>query len=119
MAKVFVWKDKKGENEVVKGVTRTVLAKGEKLEIFLYDKEPGVVSPEHSHEHELIGLLIKGRQKAILNGEEVTIEPGMAYYIPGGELHGPFTTIGSEHSITLDIVSPPRNIEWRSGKKIE
>jgi quercetin dioxygenase-like cupin family protein len=94
-----------------------ILAQGENIQVIQYIKKPGGITPEHSHPEELIGILIKGKQESVLNGKKVTILPGMGYYIPPNENHGPFTNISDETSITLDIVSPPRIMDEDKPKK--
>lgn len=111
MAIIFEWKDASaGEGMKQETMRRTgrVLAQGKDIQIIRYDKEPGGVTPEHSHPEELIGILIKGKQEAILNGQKVTIEAGMGYLIPPNENHGPFTNVSDETCVSLDIVTPPR-----------
>lgn len=111
MAIIFEWKDAAMEEGVKQEAMRRtgrILAQGKDIQIIRYDKEPGGVTPEHSHPEELIGILIKGKQEAILNGERVSIAAGMGYYIPANENHGPFTNVGDETCVTLDIVTPPR-----------
>lgn len=117
MAVIFNWKGAAAEDEVKPGLVRIILAQGKGIQIIRYDKEPGGTTPEHSHSEELIGLLIAGKQEATLNGQRVTILPGMGYYIPANELHGPFTNVGDETCISLDIVSPPRTVEAYRPKK--
>jgi hypothetical protein len=104
MGIVFKWRDAVAEEEVKSGTNRKILAVGKGIQIIRYDKESGGVTPEHSHPEELIGILIKGKQEAILNGEKMTILP--------------FTNVGDETCVTLDIVSPPRISEaYKKNKK--
>lgn len=117
MAIIFKWQDAVADEEVKPGTKRIVLSQGKSIQIIRYDKEGGGITPEHSHPEELIGILIKGKQEATLNGEKVTLLPGMGYYIPANEKHGPFTNVGGETCVTLDIVSPPRTAEAYKEKK--
>jgi len=117
MADIFKWQDVATDEEVKPGTKRRILARGKSIQIIVYDKEKGGVTPEHSHPEELIGILIMGKQEAVLNGEKVTIQAGMGYYIPANEKHGPFTNVGEETCVTLDIVSPPRTMETYKNKK--
>ena len=115
MASLFQWQEAISEEEVKPGTTRRVgrlLAHGKDIQLIRYDRAPGGVTPEHRHPEELIGIVIQGKQEAVLNGKKVSITAGMGYYIPADEKHGPFVNIGDETCITLDIVSPPRVFEF-------
>ena len=111
MATVFQWQEAISEEEVKPGMTQRVgklLAHGKDIQLIRYDRAPGGVTPEHSHPEELIGIMIKGRQEAVINGERVTITAGIGYHVPANEKHGPFINVGDETCISLGILSPPR-----------
>jgi len=92
--------------EVMKGVTRYILLSGEKLMVVYYEIEPGVIFPEHSHPHEQMGYIIKGKAEYKAGGKVKIAEAGAAYYFPSNEKHQ-ITTL-DEKSVFLDIFSPPR-----------
>jgi quercetin dioxygenase-like cupin family protein len=53
----------------------------------IFDVEPGVKTPHHSHwwEHEIYVMAGKGVVEA--GGQRVAVQEGMVVYIPGGEEH--------------------------------
>ncbi len=68
------------------GVTiRTCAA--EKMMMSLVDLEPHSVVAEHSHPHEQVGLILKGRATFFVGGEQKTLGPGDMYRAPGGTPH--------------------------------
>jgi len=78
----------------------------EKVMMSLVDVEPHAVVEEHSHPHEQVGMLLEGRARFIIGGEEKTLEAGDLYRIPGGVRH---KVIGLETSArALDIFYPVR-----------
>jgi len=65
----------------------------------------GAAVPPHSHPHEQIGLLLKGRQRLTIGERTIEIEAGSTYVIPGGMLHSAVALAESE---AIDVFSPPR-----------
>ena len=68
------------------GVTIRTCA-GEKMMMSLVDLEPHSVVEEHSHPHEQVGLILKGRATFFVGGEQKTLGPGDMYRAPGGVRH--------------------------------
>jgi quercetin dioxygenase-like cupin family protein len=78
----------------------------EKVMMSLVDIEPHAVVEEHSHPHEQVGMVLEGRARFLIGGEEKTLGPGDQYRIPGGVRH---KVIGLEEPCrALDIFCPVR-----------
>jgi quercetin dioxygenase-like cupin family protein len=79
---------------------------GEKLMMSYVTLEPRSVVAEHSHPHEQMGILLKGRAIFIIGGVEKTLQAGDRYYMPSNVPHKVITL--DEPSIALDVFHPPR-----------
>jgi len=87
------------------GVVRQMLH-GERLMICRLTIAPGVETPPHSHVHEQITIVEKGRVRYVLGGDERIFGPGDVVVLPGGFWHG--ATVLDEEVVLLDIFSPIR-----------
>jgi quercetin dioxygenase-like cupin family protein len=68
---------------------------------------PGYTVPIHSHEHEQIGMVYRGKAKLRIGDEERFVKQGDFFSIPSGTPHGD-TCIGDEPFVMLDIFYPIR-----------
>jgi quercetin dioxygenase-like cupin family protein len=78
----------------------------EKMMMALVDLAPHSVVTEHQHPHEQVGMILKGRVKFIIGGEERLLQAGDWYLIPGGVRHKVITL--EEPAQALDVFAPPR-----------
>ena len=60
---------------------------GEKMMLSLVEFQPGAVVEEHSHPHEQMGMLLEGRARFFVGGEERILSPGDMWRIPGDVKH--------------------------------
>lgn len=98
--------------EAVDGVHLAVLAGADRMNVQGFEIEPGARVPEHSHEHEQTGVLYQGELVFFVDGEELPLEPGDTYAIPGGEPHA-VENRGDETAVGIDTFGPPReNPSW-------
>ncbi|MDQ3801081.1 MAG: cupin domain-containing protein [Acidobacteriota bacterium] len=67
---------------------------------------PFVVTPEHSHPHEQMTLVVRGSVKFIIEGEERVVSAGDVLHFPPNNRHG--ATMLDEEVILIDIFSPIR-----------
>lgn len=96
----------------VDGVTLTPLAVGNHLSINTGRLEPGAVVPEHSHEHEQIGYVLRGELTLLVNGEPTTVSSGESFALASGEPHAAENRT-DELTVALDAFSPPRHhADW-------
>ena len=65
-----------------------------------------LVTPEHSHPHEQMSLVVRGRVRFYIEGEERVAGPGDVLHFPPGCWHG--ATMLEEEVELIDIFSPVR-----------
>lgn len=71
--------------------------------------EKDAILPEHSHPHEQISVLIRGRFEMTVGGESCIMVPGTTLIIPPHVLH---TGTALEESFHIDVFYPVRE-EYR------
>lgn len=91
--------------EALEGTNRKVL-QGENLTMLFLDREPNVVQ-DHSHPQEQVVVLMEGRLKVSMDGEEHIVEAGNAVQIPGGLQHRIETLAQSK---IVSVYSPARDL---------
>jgi quercetin dioxygenase-like cupin family protein len=88
-----------------KGVSRKILASDGRLMAVEVYFVKGAIGEPHSHTHEQIGYVVKGRFEATFGGEKTIISVGDTYYVPPDVVHG---VVALEDGILLDIFTPQR-----------
>jgi quercetin dioxygenase-like cupin family protein len=78
----------------------------DKMMMSVVDLEPRSVVEEHAHPHEQVGMLLKGRVRFFIGGEEKTLGPGDMWRIPGGVRHK--VVVLDEPAQAIDIFYPVR-----------
>ena len=79
---------------------------GAKLSMVFYRIAPGTPIPEHSHPHEQIGTVLKGRIEFSVGDEKRIVGPGEVYHVPSNAPHsGVCLDAGAE---VIEVFSPPR-----------
>ena len=87
------------------GVERKILGMGGSLMMVEVSFKAGGIGAAHTHPHEQISYLAKGKMEFELEGERRIVCEGDSIYIPSGANHG---TVALEDSIIVDIFSPIR-----------
>ena len=87
------------------GVTRKILASGGGMMTVQFDFEEGSIGYLHTHPHEQVGYVVKGRFEITLEDETTIIEAGDTYYVPSGAEHG---VVALEEGVLLDVFTPQR-----------
>src|SRR5262245_19795491 len=59
----------------------------EKMMLSVVRMEPHAVVELHSHPHEQVGMVVRGRMMFFIGTEQKTVGPGDLYRIPGGVEH--------------------------------
>jgi quercetin dioxygenase-like cupin family protein len=104
LALVTNWDDVKIERPSP-GIRRQMVV-GERLMICRFTFDPFLITPEHTHPHEQMTLVIKGKVKFIIEGEVRIVSPGDVLYFPPHNRHG--ATMLDEEVVLIDIFSPIR-----------
>lgn len=88
---------------------------GERLTVALIDLEPDLEVPEHHHENEQLGFVLKGRVTMVIGGEAKELGTGDAYTIPSDVPHSART--GPEGATVVDVFAPIR-ADWEKAPRL-
>jgi unsaturated pyranuronate lyase len=89
---------------------------GERMTVAVVDLAPNAVSPEHAHENEQIGFVIRGSMTMRIGNEVLELHPGDTYVIPSHIEHG--AAAGPEGASVTDIFVPIRE-DWKGKDRLE
>jgi len=87
------------------GVKRKILATGGGMMTVQFTFDRGSIGALHSHPHEQIGFVVKGKFEFTLEGKASILDVGDSYYVPSGAVHG---AKALEDGILLDVFTPQR-----------
>ena len=103
-ALVTDWSRIKRENPAP-GIQRQMVV-GENVMVVRFTFEPFLVTPEHTHPHEQMTLVVQGKVKFFIEGEVKIVSPGDVLHFPPHNRHG--ATMLDEEVVLIDIFSPIR-----------
>jgi quercetin dioxygenase-like cupin family protein len=78
----------------------------DKMMLSFVELAPHSVVEEHSHPHEQVGMLLEGRVRFTIGGEEKLLSKGDMWRIPGNVKHR--VVVLDEPAKAIDIFSPIR-----------
>jgi quercetin dioxygenase-like cupin family protein len=84
-------------------------AGGDRVTLALIELEPDSVVPEHSHENEQVGILLKGSMTFRIGGEARDLTAGATWSIPSGTPHDVRT--GPDGATLVEVFAPGRT-DW-------
>jgi len=84
---------------------------GERLTMAVVEIDPGAELPEHRHENEQLGLVLRGSLSFRIGDEERELGPGGIWRIPSDVPHS--ARGGGEGAVVLDVFSPTRD-DWKA-----
>jgi len=87
------------------GIERQMVV-GQNLMICRFRFAPLLVTPEHRHPHEQMSLVVSGRVRFFVEGQERIAEPGDVLHFPSNCLHG--ATMMDEEVVLIDVFTPIR-----------
>lgn len=85
-SRTFVDKSQCSRHTIFPGVD-IFTAAGQEMMLSLAVFEPHAVVEEHSHPHEQVGMIVKGRARFFVGDEERVLGAGEMYFVPGGVPH--------------------------------
>jgi quercetin dioxygenase-like cupin family protein len=91
--------------QTAEGIERQMVV-GQNVMMCRFRFAPFVVTAEHSHPHEQMTLVVQGKVKFIISGEERIVAAGDVLHFPPHNRHG--ATMLDEEVILIDIFSPIR-----------
>ncbi len=87
------------------GVVRRTLNSGQRATLVEVTMERGAVVPSHTHPHEQVGYVVKGRVAFEMGDRSQILVAGDSYLVPGDVAH---KVTALEPAVCIDIFSPPR-----------
>jgi quercetin dioxygenase-like cupin family protein len=84
---------------------------GERITMAVVEIDPGAELPEHRHEHEQLGLVIRGSLIFRIGEEERELGAGGIWRIPSNAPHS--ATAGPDGAVVLDVFNPTRD-DWKA-----
>jgi len=90
---------------IAEGIARQMIV-GEKLMMCRLTLQPHVDTPVHSHPHEQMTLIERGRVRFTVDGTERIVAAGDVLHFPPNVSHGATTL--DEEVVLIDIFSPIR-----------
>lgn len=91
--------------QTAEGIKRQMVV-GENIMLCRFTFDPFTVTPEHTHPHEQMTLVVKGKVKFIIDGEVKIVSPGDVLHFPPNRRHG--ATMLDEEVVLIDVFSPIR-----------
>ncbi len=101
----FIQPSKLPKMELFPGALSGLVA-GENIMLSFLEMEQDSEVPPHSHPHEQAGLLLEGKLRFTIGGEEKLMQAGDAFIIPPNVMHEGVVVEGPAK--VLDIFSPLR-----------
>jgi quercetin dioxygenase-like cupin family protein len=89
---------------------------GDRVTVAVIELDAGSVVPEHSHEHEQIGVCVAGSLDFRVGEERREVGPGDTWWIPGGAAHEVRT--GPEGAVVVETWAPKRD-DWAGLERLE
>lgn len=89
---------------------------GERSTLAIVELDAGSVVPEHSHDHEQLGLVLQGTLTFRVGDETRTLEAGGTWRIPSSVPHE--VRVGPEGAVVVDVFAPARE-DWRDRDRLE
>ena len=90
------------------GITARAV-QGDRMTLAIVDLEPGVALPEHHHDNEQLGFVIRGSMTMTIGGEKRELHAGDTYAIPSDVPHD--AVAGPQGATVVDSFAPVR-ADW-------
>lgn len=101
-AKLFTWAEIEPDNPIPLLTRRLVT--GEQALVASVELEQGCVVAVHSHASEQIAVMLSGRARWTVGGEEFEMRGGQALLLPANVPHG---VVALEPTKIFDVLAPP------------
>jgi quercetin dioxygenase-like cupin family protein len=82
---------------------------GERTTLGVVELDPGSTVPEHRHENEQLGIVLRGSLRFRVGDETRRLGPGGTWRIPANTPHE--VTVGPDGAVVLDVFAPVRD-DW-------
>jgi len=102
---MFGKKSSNGYHEILAGINIKTIVFGEKTLMTEFVLRKGSQLPEHTHNHEQTGYLIKGKMKMYLGSQSRILNSGDSWCVPSNRVHKADVL---EDSLAIEVFSPNR-----------
>ncbi len=89
---------------------------GQRLTLAVVDIDPGASLPQHHHENEQLGLMLRGTLQFTVGGETRELVPGETWNIPPNVPHS--ATAGPDGCTVVDVFAPVR-ADWEDLDRLD
>jgi unsaturated pyranuronate lyase len=89
---------------------------GDRITLGVIELDPGSVVPEHSHEHEQLGMCLSGSLMFRVGDESRQLHAGETWAIPGNVPHE--VHVGPAGAVVIDVFAPTRD-DWRDVEQVD
>jgi quercetin dioxygenase-like cupin family protein len=89
---------------------------GERLTVAVVDLEPDLEVPEHHHDNEQLGFVLKGHVTMVVGGDAQRLGVGDTYRIPSNVPHSAST--GPDGATVVDVFAPVRE-DWAQVPRLD
>ena len=89
---------------------------GERMTLAIVDLEPNVAVPEHHHENEQLGIVLRGSVAFTVGGAERNLQAGDTYVIPS---HVPHHVVAGPEGCSVADVFAPIRADWEKLERPE
>jgi quercetin dioxygenase-like cupin family protein len=89
---------------------------GERITLGVIELDPDSVVPEHSHEHEQLGMCLSGSLRFRVGDESRDLRAGDTWCIPSNVPHD--VHVGPDGAVVIDVFAPTRD-DWRGAERVE
>jgi quercetin dioxygenase-like cupin family protein len=89
---------------------------GERLTLGVIELDPRSVIPEHSHDHEQLGMCLVGSLTFRVGDESRELHSGATWSIPSNVPHE--VHVGPDGAVVIDVFAPTRD-DWREAERVD
>jgi quercetin dioxygenase-like cupin family protein len=89
---------------------------GERITLAVVELEPDSSLPEHSHDNEQLGIVLRGSLTLRVGNEERLLGPGATWRIDSNDPHSGRT--GPDGAVGVDVFAPPRQ-DWAAAGRLD
>jgi unsaturated pyranuronate lyase len=89
---------------------------GDRITLGVIELDAGSIVPEHSHDHEQVGMCLSGSLVFRVGDESRELRAGETWAIPGNVPHE--VQVGPQGAVVIDVFAPTRD-DWRDAEQVE
>jgi quercetin dioxygenase-like cupin family protein len=92
------------------------VVEGERMTMIVAELDAGTVVPEHSHDHEQMGVVVSGSLTFRIGDEERELDAGGTWCIPSNVPHS--VTTGPNRAVLVEVFAPTR-ADWAAVERLQ